>query len=392
MLRRTPVALLVAGVVVGSVVVGFAGPATAVSVSTEAELKAAFATDTQIDVQADIVLTDCTGGGAIERAAAVTDPVTVDGHGHTVRQTCADNVFLQEGSGLFTVRNLTITGGNASGNGGGIFAAGPLTAQNTTISGNSADAAGGGIASQGLITMTSSMVDSNVSNGVGGGISIGPDSPGLTMTDSTVSDNEGGGIATVANAQQVSVSAVNSTITGNTNGGASLGSGIFSAGSTTLVYTTVARNVAGNFGNIDSVTLESFGSVVAESEGTGNCLTKTTSHGYNYSDDGLCGFTAPTDRENAAPPQLGPLAANGGPTPTLLPEPGSPLIDAIPIGSCQADGAAGITNDQRGVTRPQGPGCDIGAVEVEVPVPPVPPAPPSPTPAAPVAITPRFTG
>jgi Right handed beta helix region len=392
MLRRTPVALLVAGIVVGSVVVGFAGPATAVSVSTEAELKAAFATDTQIDVQADIVLTDCTGGGAVERTAAVTDPVTVDGHGHTILQTCADNVFLQDGSGLFTVQNLAITGGHATGNGGGIFAAGPLTLTNTTISGNSADAAGGGIASQGLITMTSSMVDSNVSSGVGGGISTGPDSPGLTMTDSTVSDNVGGGIATVPNAQQVSVSAVNSTITGNTNGGSSLGSGIFSGGSTTLVYTTVARNVAGNFGNIASLTLESFGSVVAESEGTGNCLAKTTSHGYNYSDDGLCGFTAPTDRENAAPPQLGPLAANGGPTPTLLPEPGSPLIDAIPIGSCQADGAAGITNDQRGVTRPQGSGCDIGAVEVEVPVPPVPPAPPLPTPAAPVAITPRFTG
>ena len=164
------------------------------------------------------------------------------------------------------------------------------------------------------------------------------------------------------------------------------------AGSTKLVYTTVARNVAGNFGNIDTATMEAFGSVVAESNGTGNCLAATTSHGYNYSDDDLCGFTGPTDRENAADPHLGPLAANGGPTPTLLPEPGSPLIDAIPIGSCQADGAAGITNDQRGVTRPQGPGCDIGAVEVEVPVPPVPPGPPAPAPPAPVTVTPRFTG
>src|SRR5439155_9763113 len=144
-----------------------------------------------------------------------------------------------------------ITGGHASGNGGGIFAAGPLTLQSTTISGNRANAAGGGVASQGLITMTRSTVDSNVSSGVGGGVSIGPASPGLTMTDSTVSNNVGGGIATVPNAQQVSVSAVNSTITGNTNGGSSLGSGIFSGGSTKLVYTTVARNVAGNCGNID---------------------------------------------------------------------------------------------------------------------------------------------
>ena len=392
MLHRAGLSILVAGIATGSMLVGLASPAAAVTVSNEAELKAAFATDTQIDLQADIVLTDCTGGGAVERTAAVTDPVTVDGHGHTLLQTCADNVFLQDGSGLFTVQNLTITGGHATGNGGGIFAAGPLTVQRTTISGNRANAAGGGIASQGLITMTSSTVDSNVSSGVGGGISVGPASPGLTMTNSTVSNNVGGGIATVPNAQQVSVSAVNSTIIGNTNGGSSLGSGIFSGGSTTLVYTTVVRNVAQNFGNIDTATLESFGSVVAESEGTGNCLATTTSHGYNYSDDDLCGFKEPTDHENAAPPQLGPLAANGGPTPTLLPEPGSPLIDAIPIGSCQADGAAGITHDQRGVTRPQGPGCDIGAVEVEVPVPPVPPAPPAPVPPTPVTVTPRFTG
>lgn len=392
MLRRAGFSLLVAGIAAGGALVGLAEPAAAVSVSTEAELRAAFATDTSIDVEADITLTDCTGDGAVERTAAATDPVTVDGHGHTVQQTCADNVFLQDGSGLFTAQNLTITGGQATGNGGGIFAAGPLTLQNTTVSGNRANAAGGGIASQGLITLTSSTVDSNVSSGVGGGISLGPASPGATVTNSTVSNNVGGGIATVPSAEQVSVTAVNSTIVGNTNGGSSLGSGIFSGGSTTLVYTTVARNVAGNFGNIDTLRLESFGSVVAESNGTGNCLAATTSHGYNYSDDDLCGFTEPTDRENAADPQLGPLAANGGPTRTLVPEPGSPLIDAIPIGSCQADGAAGITSDQRGVTRPQGPGCDIGAVEVEVVVPPVPPEPPAPAPAAPVSVTPRFTG
>ena len=205
-----------------------------------------------------------------------------------------------------------------------------------------------------------------------------------------MSNNVGGGIATVPNATEVSVTVVNSTITGNTNGGGSLGSGIFSGGSTTLVYTTVARNVAGNFGNIDTVRLESFGSVIAESGGTGNCLAKTTSHGYNFSDDDLCGFTDPTDRENAGDPQLAPLADNGGPTRTLLPQGGSPLIDVIPIGSCESNGAAGITTDQRGVSRPQGSGCDIGAIEVEAFPPPVPtPAPPPP---APVTAIPRFTG
>jgi hypothetical protein len=78
---------------------------------------------------------------------------------------------------------------------------------------------------------------------------------------------------------------------------------------------------------------------------------------------------------------LEPLAFNGGPTLTHLPQPGSPLIDAIPVGSCQADGAAGVTTDQRGVQRPQQSGCDIGSVEVEA----------SPTP-TPVPVQPRFTG
>jgi hypothetical protein len=61
------------------------------------------------------------------------------------------------------------------------------------------------------------------------------------------------------------------------------------------------------------------------------------------------------------------------------------LIDAIPTASCQADGASGVTSDERGVTRPQGGGCDIGAVEVEVAV-------AGPGPAAPVAAVPKFTG
>jgi parallel beta helix pectate lyase-like protein len=384
------VALLVAGTLAGAVLVGLAGPAGAVQVSTEAELRAAFATDTSIDVEADITLTDCTDGGDVAREAGVTDPVTIDGHGHTIRQTCPQRVFFQGGSGLMTVRNLTITGGNSpvSANGGGILSASPLTLESTTMVENRAGGAGGGIASDGPTTITGSTIDSNISNGIGGGISTGPSAHTLAVTNSTVSNNVGGGIGTPANDPEAAVTVVNSTIAGNRNGGSSLGSGIFSSGSTTLVYATLVDNIAGNFGNIFTTTLESFGSVIAESGGTGNCFAKTTSHGYNFSDDDLCGFTEPTDRENAGDPQLGTLADNGGPTRTRLPQPGSPLIDVIPIASCQDDGAAGIATDQRGVGRPQGSGCDIGAVEVEVFVPPVPPAPPP----APVIVTPRFTG
>jgi hypothetical protein len=164
----------------------------------------------------------------------------------------------------------------------------------------------------------------------------------------------------------------------------------------TLVYATVVGNTApsGSGSNLDVGSLTSFGSVVALPQGGGtNCHDQgpTTSNGFNFSDDASCGFTAATDKQNAGDPGLGALANNGGPTQTRLPQPGSPLIDAIPVASCQADGASGITTDQRGVTRPQGAACDIGAVEVEQAAP-APPAPPSPGAAVPVQAVVRFTG
>jgi hypothetical protein len=54
--------------------------------------------------------------------------------------------------------------------------------------------------------------------------------------------------------------------------------------------------------------------------------------------------------------QIGSLSNNGGPTLTHALLPGSPAIDAADDALCPA-------TDQRGVTRPQGAGCDIGSYE-----------------------------
>ena len=79
-------------------------------------------------------------------------------------------------------------------------------------------------------------------------------------------------------------------------------------------------------------------------------------------------------------------------TETREPVSGSPLVDAIPTGSCQNDGASGITTDQRFLPRPAGNGCDIGAVEVQ-PTPPGPGPEPGAPEAAPVVVgVVRFTG
>lgn len=82
----------------------------------------------------------------------------------------------------------------------------------------------------------------------------------------------------------------------------------------------------------------------------------------DHGDDPLivAALAAGTGNLIGADPLLGPLADNGGPTRTHLPQAGSPAIDA-------GDPAfSGLATDQRGRARISGPRIDIGAVEVRV--------------------------
>ncbi|MEZ4730031.1 MAG: choice-of-anchor Q domain-containing protein [Caldilineaceae bacterium] len=72
--------------------------------------------------------------------------------------------------------------------------------------------------------------------------------------------------------------------------------------------------------------------------------------------DSSCPFVAPAANLLNTTPPLWPLQLNGGATPTHALLSGSPAIDA-------ANNAFCTPADQRGVARPQGPGCDIGAFE-----------------------------
>lgn len=83
-----------------------------------------------------------------------------------------------------------------------------------------------------------------------------------------------------------------------------------------------------------------------------------TSQGHNLSSDNTCSLQAAGDLTNTNP-RLGSLANNGGQTQTLALLAGSPAIDA---GSPTCPPP---TTDQRGVRRPQGAHCDIGAFELE---------------------------
>jgi hypothetical protein len=152
--------------------------------------------------------------------------------------------------------------------------------------------------------------------------------------------------------------------------------GVAAGGNLLVVNSTVARNSsAGGGANLDGGNSVNdpahlVNSVIAlPLGGSTNCGNNNpaanTSGGHNYSDDASCALDDPTDIEDiGVDPLLGNLAPNGGPTQTLLPAAGSPLLDVIPPAACQSGQAAGTPTDQRGLPRPQSNGCDIGAVEL----------------------------
>ena len=159
----------------------------------------------------------------------------------------------------------------------------------------------------------------------------------------------------------------NSTISGNSADTSDYGGGgaIFVGSTVTLTNSTLSGNSANDGGEIymadNAVTLIS--SIVANSPSGGNCNGPyATDGGNNLDSDGSCGLNGPTDK-NKVDPQLGPLQANGGPTQTMALASTSPAINAIPPGTNGC--GTTITTDQRGVPRPEGFGCDMGAYEYE---------------------------
>ena len=106
--------------------------------------------------------------------------------------------------------------------------------------------------------------------------------------------------------------------------------------------------------------------------GTGNgpdCSGPILSEDYNLvGDNGGCGILGePHDLVGTAPAVIDPVLRSldlnpPGNTETHALRGGSPAIDAIPPVSCT------VATDQRGVARPYGDGCDIGAYERGLPV------------------------
>ena len=325
------------------------------------------------------------GGGIYNQGRLTVSNSTVSENGADSDNSSAGGGICNEGT--MVVSNSIISdnfAGSGGGLGGGIYSdnGGTLTLSNSTVSGNTVGgepgASGGGIANEGTMEVSNSTVSDNSigTDGDGGGITNGGT---MTVSDSTVSGNysgyDGGG-GGIYNDGTLTVN--NSTFSGNV-GILYGGGGIYSERTLTVSFSTFSGNVACTCGYLEGGgilaggTLVLKGTLLASEPNGGNCYLTSgtaTSDGYNLSDDSSCSFlTAPGDQNDVAAAGLSPsgLQNNGGPTETIALLSTSPAVNAIPVApanECTDAFGSPVTTDQRGVPRPQGSGCDIGAYEL----------------------------
>ena len=209
----------------------------------------------------------------------------------------------------------------ASGRGGALYHhSGEMAIRSSSYSMNAATSGeGGAIYNQDALSMTTSTLDGNQAGTSGGGIANGA-SGVLTATNVTLHANQAGTTGGGIDSAGGKIDAVNVTLSANeaaTNAG-----GIHIGGGTVALTNTIVANslTSGNAG----------GDLV------GSPAISTSN------------WIGTLDLEN--------LQNNGGPTWTMaLPE-GSPAIDSGSNVGCPA-------TDQRGLQRPVGTACDIGAYE-----------------------------
>ncbi len=354
-----------------------------------------------LDISSSLTINSAAGvtiaGNSSDRVFhVITDSVTVE----------INDVFIQSGKvtgngggilndgGSLTLNNATVWFNQAATDGGGIaHNGGTTTLNNSIVRLNTANDDGGGIGSTngGTINIFSSSIQNNTAVNNGGGIfNMMPLTPTLNILDSAIrannSGNWGGGLwnAGVANI-------ANTTISGNS--AANNGGGINnrSDGAVNLTNVTISDNTAdgnsdgiGDGGGVHNQTTGNFtlkNSLVADNVDSSSGAEKPdiagslTTGGYNLiGDRGTESFISGIgDLVGSSGSPVAPLLGNLTGLPAYHPlMGGSPALEQIPPVNCAyissdgnplfANGSA-VTADQRGVSRPQGANCDMGAYE-----------------------------
>ncbi|MDH5508603.1 MAG: right-handed parallel beta-helix repeat-containing protein, partial [Anaerolineae bacterium] len=255
-----------------------------------------------------------------------------------------DNVIIVDNGGLMGPSSSSTASGVSN-------RAGKLTIRDSRISRN---LNGSGVLSfeNGSVRILRSFISAN--QGFGVFISWGN---GSLISESTIAFNRFADDAVSASGIYIENSDViitNSSVTGNQYAGIYNSGG---SGTVSVSYTTVAYNFGPGLTFSGGPTVNLHNILVGPNSTTGNdcaasSLASVTTSGVNIATDDSCfgALSVPI-----AALGLGTLTDNGGPTPTMALQPGSPAIDAA-AGDCPAA-------DQRGFSRPVGAGCDVGAFE-----------------------------
>ena len=272
----------------------------------------------------------------------------------------ADDSADDEGGAIYNRDGtVSISDSNFSDNsveykGGAIHNNGELSISDSTFSGNSADWGGGAIHNDGELSIVNSSFSGNLAFTEGGAINNWEE---LSISDSTFSHNSAdwGGGAIINEFGELSI--INSAFSHNsaTDGGAiengeygdlSIGSSTFSGNSADLGGGAIYN--AGELSIVNSI-IAGGGENACYSDGR---LRHNIS---NFIQDGSCSPAFSGD------PMLGELVEPEDDSPAYFPLlAGSRAIDAANDDYCPA-------TDQIGTERPQGGGCDIGAIEYAAP-------------------------
>jgi CSLREA domain-containing protein len=268
-----------------------------------------------------------------------------------------------DNTGVLTINNSIISNNIADQHGGGISNMGTLTVNNSSISHNSADNWGGGIYNwswfdkHSILTINNSTINNNSAK-YGGGIY---NQSALTMNNSTLFENtaeQGGGLYNYKwlDSEGIVIGwSITTNCTFSSNIAQNWGGGIYNNGIAEIYNNTFSGNEGTEGAGIcNKYWLYFTNSIIANSITGSDCFN----HG-----DGVIGTNINNLVEDfscsvayGGDPFLGILNYNGGSTQTHALFPGSIAIDAGSMAECPA-------TDQRGVTRPKGGGCDIGAFE-----------------------------
>ena len=292
----------------------------------------------------------------------ITSAITINGNGRTISGNDSYQIFyVRFGGGSLTINNLTLTNGFEGVDGG----------------------QGGAIYAQGDVTLNQVVIRNSRSTTEGGAIYLSHSQADLVVNRSAFYNNSSitrGGGALYLNGKTHKIT--NSTFYNNSIGAGEFGAALtLGASRDTATFELNHVTITGNSGGLSALAVNRGTLTMRNSIVYGNaipdCVRDVDNASLTVNSGNIHTLSAPaaTELVNCGTPfsTADPLLSSSAT--------GSPPYFTIAANSPARNAAtciSSITEDQRGVTRPQESSCDIGAFEY-VPPPVQPPAPVQPT-------------